>query len=363
MRTLLRIVTFTTILLFNNVLFSQNLFTDDFDYPPTDDINGIDGWFSNQGPYPIKVVSPGLTYSSYAGSGIGNCVEFSNYKDGDIVNNSFPSQTSGSIYLTFLISVQSLTDSAIAGYNIALDEAGGSTNINTKLYVKRLTANTFNFGMEKLYGGEIAYSDSVYNTNTTYLAVVVYKFVNGDDNDTVKGYIFSSGVPSEEPQTTDLINSDGVDAADIGEVVLNNSWAQDGLKNSIVRVDGIRIGLSWESSILSSVELISSKIPESFDLGQNYPNPFNPGTNINFQLPVASHVELKVYDILGNDVVTLINENKEPGNYKVMFDATTLASGTYIYRLSAVDAESSLPAGKARSGQVFISIKKMLLIK
>jgi hypothetical protein len=70
-------------------------------------------------------------------------------------------------------------------------------------------------------------------------------------------------------------------------------------------------------------------------LYQNYPNPFNPTTVISFQLPVTSEVTLKVYDVLGNEVATLVNEEQQPGVYEVEFDGSSLTSGIYFYQLKA----------------------------
>lgn len=92
----------------------------------------------------------------------------------------------------------------------------------------------------------------------------------------------------------------------------------------------------------------SKQLPEDFVLNQNYPNPFNPSTTISYQLPVASHVSLKVYDLLGNEVVSLINEFKGAGSYSVNFDAAGLSSGTYFYRLNTGS---------------FTETKKLLLMK
>ncbi len=69
--------------------------------------------------------------------------------------------------------------------------------------------------------------------------------------------------------------------------------------------------------------------PNKFELFQNYPNPFNPSTKIRYQLPNESNVEIKVYDILGNEVLTLLNENKAHGIYEVELNAQNLSSGTY----------------------------------
>lgn len=76
-------------------------------------------------------------------------------------------------------------------------------------------------------------------------------------------------------------------------------------------------------------------LPKDFALAQNYPNPFNPSTIIEYQLPKVSNVSLKVYDILGNEIVTLVNENKEAGNYEVEFNASRISSGIYFYKLQA----------------------------
>ena len=89
-------------------------------------------------------------------------------------------------------------------------------------------------------------------------------------------------------------------------------------------------------------------IPDQYELSQNYPNPFNPSTKISWQSPVASHQTLKVYDVLGNEVATLVNEEKPAGSYEVEFDASSLASGIYFYRL--------------QSGS-FNQTKKMILMK
>ena len=75
------------------------------------------------------------------------------------------------------------------------------------------------------------------------------------------------------------------------------------------------------------------EIPETFSLSQNYPNPFNPTTAISYELSAISHVSLKVYDVLGREVATLVNEVEQPGRYSITFGARGLSSGVYFYRL------------------------------
>jgi hypothetical protein len=107
------------------------------------------------------------------------------------------------------------------------------------------------------------------------------------------------------------------------------------------------------SNILSKtgskeINLSNNQIVTEYLLEQNYPNPFNPATNINYQIPEDGFVSLKVYDVLGNEVQTLVNEYKTSGKYNAAFDAGNFASGVYIYKLQAGD---------------YVSSKKMLLVK
>lgn len=108
-----------------------------------------------------------------------------------------------------------------------------------------------------------------------------------------------------------------------------------GPQGDVIRIYN-HILLVRDSELLSSVgNEIGSSIPEEFNLMQNYPNPFNPSTKINFSLPESSDTRLKVYDILGNEIANLVNENLQAGNYSVNFDGTSLSSGIYIYSLEA----------------------------
>jgi hypothetical protein len=104
------------------------------------------------------------------------------------------------------------------------------------------------------------------------------------------------------------------------------------------------------------VSFSGSEIPVTYSLEQNYPNPFNPTTTIRYQLPKDGMVTLKVYDMLGAEVATLVNEEKVSGKYEINFDASKLASGVYIYRLNVNDPSTS-------SGQSFVNVKKMVLVK
>lgn len=88
--------------------------------------------------------------------------------------------------------------------------------------------------------------------------------------------------------------------------------------------------------------------PTSFSLDQDYPNPFNPSTTISYRLPTQGHVTLKVFDVLGREVATLVNGPEEPGFKTVQFDGSNLSSGMYFYSPQAGD---------------FVAMKKLLLLR
>ena len=138
------------------------------------------------------------------------------------------------------------------------------------------------------------------------------------------------------------------------DFLLSNQYQLDWLE----RPEGHSWGL-WRASIdrmleyffpknASSIGITNDLIVNDYLLLQNYPNPFNPSTKISWQVPVASHQTIKVYDILGNELVTLVNEFKDAGRYEIDFDASELASGIYYYKLETGD---------------FVSTKKMIMLK
>jgi hypothetical protein len=109
-----------------------------------------------------------------------------------------------------------------------------------------------------------------------------------------------------------------------------------------------RANIQIEMNTVNAINDPLAGIPKKYDLKQNYPNPFNPVTKINFEIPKQGYVSLKIYDVLGREVKTLVNEIKTAGYYSVDFDASTLSSGVYFYKLE--------------SG-TYSDIKRMMLIK
>ena len=108
------------------------------------------------------------------------------------------------------------------------------------------------------------------------------------------------------------------------------------------------IGYATSDKIPSSVEGDEVSLPQKFYLEQNFPNPFNPSTKIKYSVPKSSKVIIKVFDVLGNEIETLVNEEKPTGIYEITWYAEQLPSGVYFYQLKAGS---------------FVSTKKMILLK
>ncbi len=131
----------------------------------------------------------------------------------------------------------------------------------------------------------------------------------------------------------------------ITSLAISNNYLFAGTDN-----EGIfwRIPISQVVQVATGIEKSKENLPINYSLQQNYPNPFNPTTTINYQLPSSGFVTLKVYDMLGRLVKTLVDEKKPEGSYSVQFNANNIASGIYFYKLKADN---------------YSAVKKMILLK
>ncbi|MCY7363045.1 MAG: T9SS type A sorting domain-containing protein, partial [Ignavibacteria bacterium] len=191
----------------------------------------------------------------------------------------------------------------------------------------------------------IVYYDSRNTTSNTIIEAYLGYSING-------GVSFTNHKLSSEPSPTVAPNS----AVRFGDYI-----GIDYFKDRIIPIwcDERLGGTNQEAftSIVStpvSISSLTNNIPDKFFLEQNYPNPFNPTTNLEFRISYLGFVSLKVYDVLGNEVATLVNERKNAGSYKVEFDGSGFSSGTYFYRIQATNVAT---------GESIVETKKMLLIK
>ena len=133
------------------------------------------------------------------------------------------------------------------------------------------------------------------------------------------------------------INSDGAD--DLRDLSVNGNHLDTYGNPVLVQSGGF---------VITGIENSGMQNPKQYYLTQNYPNPFNPTTKIEYSIPEASFIQLKVYDILGNEVATLVNEEQNAGNYRADFIGIDLTSGIYFYKIQAGE---------------FVETKKMILLK
>lgn len=327
---------------------SQTILTENFDYTAGDSI-GAHGWTGFSGSTNnIKVKAPGLTYTNYPLSNIGNCARISNNGLDNYKNTTGDSVTAGSFYVSFMVKV----DSAKTGdYFMAMLPQSSTTNYFGRIFVKD-SSGTLSFGIAKYSIN--ATIPAVYGANglaygTTYLVIAKYKFNTGSTtDDEVSLYVFTSpNLPSTEPSTPYVgpITSTQTDVTSLGRIALRQGSAASAPS---LDIDGIQVFKSWTN--LVSVRNIST-VADNFNLSQNYPNPFNPSTTINFSLAKAGFVTLKVYDITGKEVKSLVNSNMTAGKYEVNANLSSLNSGVYFYTINVTgDANYS-------------ATKKLMLVK
>ena len=168
----------------------------------------------------------------------------------------------------------------------------------------------------------------------------------------VKAY--KNGVFSNQQTQAGTLNISGSGPYKVGGYSSSSGLNAGGLMDEFRfyrrALDTAEISLTWNQQLPLVTGGITPvlNMPDQFSLSQNYPNPFNPTTTINFKVPVNGLVTLKVYDVTGKEVATLINEVKNAGTHSIEFNATDLSSGIYFYRIAAGD---------------FMDVKKMVLLK
>jgi Secretion system C-terminal sorting domain len=202
-------------------------------------------------------------------------------------------------------------------------------------------------------GSLMAFNIEITNTSNHSLTLIIARTENNLPPDWMSSLCY--GVNCYSPDV-DTIIADG-DPLPAGDTVLctldvtalNNSGTGYvhlviGDYNNLTDT----VGFDFTASTVPITSVGNADSPIKYSLQQNYPNPFNPSTRIEFSLGKEEHVNLKVYDILGNLVTTLVDENRPAGDYKISLNASNLPSGVYIYRLQTKNYTQS---------------RKMLLLK
>ena len=222
------------------------------------------------------------------------------------------------------------------------NDYGTVGSVTKRGYVMSQFARFVRPGFQRVYvngpfgRGFARVSVSAFKDTTTNNMVMVV--VNDESSEKELNIIVEDGTPDvlSQYRTNDELNAEKLDDLEVG----SSTFAITVPAKSITTYVSDYIPVSAQEETASS--------PDGFELKQNYPNPFNPVTNINYSVPTTSEVSLKVYDMLGREVITLVNEKVAAGEHTSSFDASNLSSGVYIYQL--------------KSGE-FIETRKMTLIK
>lgn len=332
---------------------SGNLLTENFSYPVGDSL-GAHGWVSFSGGSTnfLAVTAPGLVYSGYILSNIGNATRvLASGQDAYKRFDNDDSLSSGTMYTSFMVNVTSAQTGG--DYFFAfLPPPPNSNSFYTARFYARDLSGSLSFGLSKssATGGPIVYTGGDYSYGTTYLVVIKYQFIAGAANDIMDAFIFATGVPSVEPATPTIGPVTGTVADNnLGKIALRQGSAAT---SPVVDVDGFRVSTSWDFTS-TSISNVSNNIAEGFSLAQNYPNPFNPSTTINYNISESGFVNLSVYNSLGKEVRNLINSNVNAGTYSVDFNGSELNSGVYFYKLTYTGID----------GNNYIDTKKFVLLK
>ncbi|HWA07685.1 MAG TPA: T9SS type A sorting domain-containing protein [Ignavibacteria bacterium] len=223
------------------------------------------------------------------------------------------------------------------------------------------TSSTSNTGVtvldQRIAGDSIKATVTVTNfapiTGNNYLRVmaverwVVYTSPPGTNGETIFGNVFRKSFPTS--QGTLISNNTGTEVFTFtykrdplwqDSTLYTMAFVQNDVDKTVLN--------SGRMGMLVGIEPYINETPSSFELKQNFPNPFNPTTNINFSLPKSTYVSLKVYDLVGREVKTLVDGNQQQGTYNIMYDAVNLPSGIYFYTLKTNE---------------FTETKKMMLVK
>ena len=321
---------FLTILIFTGISFSQQLlFEENFDYPAGTNLTD-DGWtaHSGAGTSPIQVVAPGLTYTGYPGSGIGNAAAL--VGSGEDVNRNFTEQSSGTIYGAFMVNVSAATAGGTYFFHLAETDIASNVFVG-KVFVQSSDSN-ITFGVSKRSSSTPTYASIVSDYDTTYLVIVKYEIMPGSDDDEASLFVFSEpNIPSTEPGTPLIgpVTDTSQDPSNIGSVAL-----RQGSGGPDLNIDGIRIGTTWGSIISGTVTnppVITNLLSEPFPAGEN----INITCNVTIATGTIDSVRLYFYTDYNLDNLDSIPMNPASGDQYEATVNSQLNGTSFVYWVMA----------------------------
>jgi hypothetical protein len=319
-----KILTLFSLLLFVASFNAQILVEENFDYPVGDSLTQH-GWLAHSaaGIVPIKVIEGNLIYPNYPLSGIGNMVQvIGGSGSREDVNLPFSPVTEGSVYVSFLVNVDTASTTSDYFFNVGPNPI--ATSFRGRVSLKHNSTGKFNFGLSQSSSNP-AFTTETYDYKTTYLLVVEYEFVpNAADNDTVRLYI-NPVLGGTKPQA-DLSYVYTLTAADlqnVGAVAL-----RQGSNAYSLKVDGLKVTTQWSDII--PVELTSF-------------NAVSTGKNINISWSTATETNNLGFELYRNNSKITFVKGKgtttEKQNYS--YSDMNLKPGKYLYQLYQIDFDGT----------------------
>jgi len=227
---------------FNLTQAQQPIFEENFDYPVGTNLTDY-GWnaHSGSGNNPIQITAPGLTFSNYPPSGVGNAVSLvATTSSAEDVSKNFPEQSAGDVYAAFMINVTDVQETGT--YFFHLGPTVLSTTFRGRVFVQRDVSNNLAFGVSKSSTSAVVFSNFQYSLNTTYLIVLKYIFNTGGTSDDEVQLWIDPVIPGSEPPA-DLTQTDGgSDAVNLGTVALRQGIPTSGIPGAGLQVVALPLG-------------------------------------------------------------------------------------------------------------------------
>ncbi|MFH0733603.1 MAG: T9SS type A sorting domain-containing protein [bacterium] len=319
-----KVLTLFTLLIFAAVMNGQVLLDENFDYAVGDSLTGH-GWAAHSGATfnTVKVVEGNLSYNGYPLSGIGNMTSITGGSGSrEDININYPSQTSGSVYHSFLINVTAATATGDYFFNVGPDPI--ATSFRGRVFVKDDGAGNLLFGLAQS-SSNVTYTTATYAYNTTYLFVLEYKFVpTALNDDSVKLYINPElGAAAPLADIIYVLTTINADLANVGSAAF-----RQGAQAYSMKIDGLRVTAGWSDIV--PVELTSF-------------NAVSKGNNVNLSWTTATETNNMGFELFrNNQKITFVQGNGTTTERKsYSFVDKNLSLGNYNYQLFQVDYDGT----------------------
>jgi hypothetical protein len=307
----------------------SQILVEDFDYTVGDTINILRGWvFNSSYVNPITVTSPGLTFTGFPGSGIGNAVTLTNNGQ-DLYKQASASITSGNVYGSFMINVTAAQ--ATGDYFFAFTTPSSGSAYTARTFIKSSGAG-FVVGISKINDPAPVYGTTVYDLNKTYVMVVKYNYATASaTDDQASVFVFDGALPSTEPTTPAAgpTAATGADATALNRVALRQGTA--GNAPSFI-IDGIRMADSWTTVLPVTLKSISASL-------------INNQPQVNWETSNETNFDYfgveKSFDAKNFAEIARVASNKASNGSSYQYADINKTLSTQFYRLKMVDNDGT----------------------